>query len=137
MRKKVILVVLIVFWHSAYAENEFTFNVPVTIENIDYDGGAVVCWLHSEERGYFDYGHVSFNAPSNSEQPYSNTFEVVVSSASPRLANEYQCYLELYLGSSRAITGSFEEPESFDQQFQDRTGLELVSSTTLVGGVIE
>jgi hypothetical protein len=132
MFKKALLVSLLsLAAHDVSAENEFTFNVPVVIQALEYQSGSVRCTVLNNAGTTVGTGVNSFTG----EAPY-RVVTVNVSANQPRDATRYKCFLNLTIAEDNVLYGQSGE-SLFRQRFSTNTGTQLRAATVLVSGTIQ
>jgi hypothetical protein len=132
MFKKALLVSLLsLAAQNVSADNEFTFNVPVVIQDLEYQSGNVRCTVLNNAGTTIGTGVNSFTG----EQP-PGIVTVNVSANRPRDATRYKCFLNLRISGDNLLIGQTGE-SSFRQRFNTTTGTQLRAATVLVSGTIQ
>lgn len=132
MLKKAMLVSLLSLAAlNVSAENEFTFNVPVVIQDLEYQSGSVRCTVLNNGGTTIGTGVNSFTG----EAP-SRVVTVTVSANRPRDAARYKCFLNLTISEDNVLFGQSGE-SLFKQRFSTNTGTQLRAATVLLSGTIQ
>ena len=126
-----------VFSQSAFAEDEFVFNVPVSIERVDFSSATVTCTIYRSYSNPFSNNgpsmirlaenSKSFSLRNPPNESVSRTVVVKVSTESPELARQYKCKVAITLMDGQVVSGDGNS-EQFIQQFEDLSGDDLESA---------
>lgn len=117
-----------------YAENEFQFEVPVNIENIDFHRGQVRCDIYtSSSPAMGDSPYFATNSFS-SEDTYPREVNVFVSTDVPGTMQSYRCKVEIMLNNGAWVRADSRDHSGFTQKYEAATGDRLSHVTAVIEG---
>jgi len=136
--KKLLLVLMVsLFAQSIYAEDEFTFNVPVSIERVDFSSATVTCTIYRIYSSPFSTGTSLIAMGENSNgftlrnppsESVSKTVTVKVSAtATPDSAKKYKCEVSITLMNGETISGDG-DTEQFIERYESASGKDIESA---------